>query len=184
MTREEAIRFLENMSIYQQPDSDYRNALDMAIKALENQPKFIIHSDGTMEQIIEPCEDCISRAEAIKAMEDKAKGLKNLDTINGLCGAVAILFDLPSVQPKPKTSTWNHGIPDVINEYIITVRERWGKDEEWKYETLGAWYTQDGWELSYDLDEGQEWEIIAWMPLPEPYKADMRESEGSDEDSN
>ena len=47
----------------------------------------------------EPCEDAISRKEAIKAMEDKAKGLKNLDTINGLCGAVAILYDLPSVQP-------------------------------------------------------------------------------------
>ena len=44
--------------------------------------------------------DCISREQAIKAMQDKAKELKNLDTINGLCGAVAILFELPSVYPK------------------------------------------------------------------------------------
>ena len=42
MTREEAIRFLENITIYQQPDSNYRKALDLAIKALKQ----------------EPCEDC------------------------------------------------------------------------------------------------------------------------------
>ena len=41
--------------------------------------------------------DCISRADAIRAMQNKAEKLTNEDTINGLCGAVAILFDLPSV---------------------------------------------------------------------------------------
>lgn len=51
--------------------------------------------------------DCISRADAIKAMQDKAKKLTNEDTINGLCGAVAILFDMPPVTPqKPKTGHW------------------------------------------------------------------------------
>ena len=44
--------------------------------------------------------DCISRADAIKAMQDKAKELTNEDTINGLCGAVAILFELSSVTPQ------------------------------------------------------------------------------------
>jgi hypothetical protein len=64
----------------------------------------------------EPCEDCISRKEAIKAMEDKAKGLKNIDTINGLCGAVAILYDLPSVQPiRPKGEWIEH--PSVANPH-------------------------------------------------------------------
>jgi len=51
--------------------------------------------------------DCISRADAIRAMQNKAKKLTNEDTINGLCGAVAILFDLPSVTPQePKTGHW------------------------------------------------------------------------------
>ena len=44
--------------------------------------------------------DCISRADAIQAMQDKAKKITNEDTINGLCGAVAILFDMPSVTPQ------------------------------------------------------------------------------------
>ena len=51
--------------------------------------------------------DLISRADAIKAMQDKAKKLKNEDTINGLCGAVAILFDMPSVIPQePRKGHW------------------------------------------------------------------------------
>jgi hypothetical protein len=45
--------------------------------------------------------DLISRADAIQAMQDKAKKLTNEDTINGLCGAVAMLYEMPSVTPQP-----------------------------------------------------------------------------------
>lgn len=45
--------------------------------------------------------DCIDRADAIKAMQNKAKELKNEDTINGLCGAVAMLYEMPSVTTQP-----------------------------------------------------------------------------------
>ena len=40
MTREEAIIILENISMFQQPDSNYRKALDIAIKSLEREPKW------------------------------------------------------------------------------------------------------------------------------------------------
>ena len=94
MTREEAIEVLKNNGEYDryyisEVKDKSQEAVDIAIKALS----------------AEPC-DCISRKEAIKAMEDKAKGLKNLDTINGLCGAVAILYDLPSVQPIRPKGKW------------------------------------------------------------------------------
>ena len=48
----------------------------------------------------EPCEDAISRSGAIKAIEERAKRIKNEDTLNGLAGAVGILFELPSVKPQ------------------------------------------------------------------------------------
>lgn len=48
MKREDAIRFLENISLYQQPDSNYRDALEMAINALET----IGHLTGR------PCDVC------------------------------------------------------------------------------------------------------------------------------
>ena len=41
-------------------------------------------------------DDLISRQEAIKAIDEKAKRIKNEHTLNGLAGAVGILFDLPS----------------------------------------------------------------------------------------
>jgi DNA-directed RNA polymerase subunit RPC12/RpoP len=78
---------------------DFNEILNLAIKALEQVPT--TKNDLGV--------DCISRADAIKAMQDKAKKLKNEDTINGLCGAVAILFDMPSVTPQePKVGQWKH----------------------------------------------------------------------------
>ena len=49
----------------------------------------------------------ISLQDAIKAIDEKAKRIKCEDTLNGLAGAIAILFDLPSVKPQePKTGHW------------------------------------------------------------------------------
>lgn len=39
----------------------------------------------------------ISADSLIKAIEEKAKRLSNTDTINGLCGAVALIFDAPTI---------------------------------------------------------------------------------------
>lgn len=43
-------------------------------------------------------EDC--RQAAIKSIDEKAKRIQNADTLNGLAGAVAILFESPSVKPQ------------------------------------------------------------------------------------
>lgn len=52
MTRETAIIILENISIFQTPDSNYRKALDLAIKALGQIDKIeqIISIDNTVIQ--------------------------------------------------------------------------------------------------------------------------------------
>lgn len=52
MTRETAIIILENISIFQTPDSNYRKALDLAIKALNQIDKIeqIISIDNTVIQ--------------------------------------------------------------------------------------------------------------------------------------
>lgn len=60
MTREEAIERLKNYTQYRCGGVDLV-ALNMAIQALESQPRFLVHSDGEIEQIIEPCGDAISR---------------------------------------------------------------------------------------------------------------------------
>lgn len=55
----------------------------------------------------EPCDDAVSRYGAIKAIDERAKRIKNEDTLNGLAGAVGILYELPPVKPQePKTGHW------------------------------------------------------------------------------
>jgi hypothetical protein len=46
----------------------------------------------------------IDRDEAVEAIQKKAKRIKNLDTINGLCGAISILYELPVNHVKGKES--------------------------------------------------------------------------------
>lgn len=65
---------------------------------MKDQPRFIIHSDGTIEQIIEPCEDCISRADVRRILNHEVQIL-NVNTWKALYEKID---DLPSVQPKPK----------------------------------------------------------------------------------
>lgn len=70
MTKEEAIRVIEIIEKrFITLDKEELQALDMAIKALENEPKFLMHSDGRIEHIIEPC-DCISRQAVISKMRN------------------------------------------------------------------------------------------------------------------
>lgn len=63
-------------------------------------------------------DDLISRQAAIKAIEERAKKIKNEDTLNGLAGAVGILFELPSVKPQePKTGHWKRISMDKYSEH-------------------------------------------------------------------
>ena len=128
--------------------------LNAMVDKLEDDTEYfdaLYHLDMLCKEI-EPCEDAVSRAEAIKAMEDKAKGLKNLDTINGLCGAVAILYDLPSVQP--------------INQNIKALGE--------ELRTFRGGITDKKVLTGFNMA----------IALCNKHLADMRESEGLDEDSN
>jgi hypothetical protein len=57
----------------------------------------------------------ISLQDAIKAIDEKAKRIKNEDTLNGLAGAVGILFDLPSVnQQEPCEDAISRQAVDVL----------------------------------------------------------------------
>lgn len=103
MTREEAIRFGKTILMFTnkelESDKHTYEFTTMAIKALENQPKFIIHSDGTIKQIIEPCEDCISREDVYELIEDIN------DTVFGQQVSKGVA-NLPSVQPMRPKGEW------------------------------------------------------------------------------
>ena len=66
-----------------------------------------------------------------------------------------------------------NGDVETAQEFFVTVKERW-PGEEWSYHTDVAEfpgdYIDDIWQTYNDWREGQEVHVIAWMPLPEPYK--------------
>lgn len=84
MTNEEASFILANID-RRVCDDELNDALDVAIKALEQQS----------------CEDCISR-EAVKDMLD-ARGIKAVMTFDHF---KELLDKLPSVTPQPKIGHW------------------------------------------------------------------------------
>jgi ATP-dependent protease HslVU (ClpYQ) peptidase subunit len=136
MSNDQAIDLLDNLigMIEDNHESDYDTAFKMAIKALKQ----------------EPCEDAISRYDAIRAIEEKAKRIKNEDTLNGLAGAVGILFDLPPVKQEPKTEQF---VKWVATEIF---------DEMWEYnkDSFAEIACRKLEKLGIVRAKGDEWELV------------------------
>ena len=121
MTREEAIKYGKNILIVanEENDADAIDFTKMAIAALEQ----------------EPCEDCISRAEAIKALEynlsvEADGGFDKYRTvIKDLLNAIyntqkKAIEDLPSVQPKGiYNKGWEDGAKAAAYHYELCIEE-------------------------------------------------------------
>lgn len=55
-------------------------------------------------------------------------------------------------------------LPNEHNFYMITVLNKSSKDR---------YTTKEHWQGEWTNNENRNFEIIAWMPLPEPYKEDL-----------
>ena len=125
-------------------------AIKEAIKALEQ----------------EPCEDAISR----KSMLDYLKYL------HGEMPEEEFIKALPSVTPTRKKEEWiscDEKLPKP-NELVDNVRKYYLIQDEYG-DMCVASYTKKGWhpiESLFFLDD-----VVAWIPLPEPYKAETERAE-------
>ena len=129
-------------------------AIKEAIKALEQ----------------EPCEDCISR-EAVKNILPRQKFV----SYEAYLSCMADVDKLPSVTPTRKKEEWipcSERLPKP-NELVDNVRKYYLIQDEYGDMHVAS-YLRNGW-ISIDSFYTLEDDVIAWMPLPEPYKA---ESEG------
>ena len=60
-------------------------------------------------------------------------------------------------------------LPELCQIVLITIKLRYHNTDPWEYFTDVAEYDLDGnWSTFNDWDEGQEYHIIAWQPLPAP----------------
>lgn len=126
--------------------------------------------------------DLISR-QSVKNWLAKWEGYIDHDLIARMQCRV---IDIPSAQPEQRWIPCSERLPEriingdveTVQEFFVTVKERW-PGGEWIYNTDVAEfpgdYIDDIWQTWNDWREGQEVHVIAWIPLPEPYKEDNNE---------
>lgn len=130
MTDEEAIEILDILSAEYYPNAPEKEALDMAIKALEQQ-----------QDVHDTCKKCIEFSEFEK-----------------------LLRWIPASKELPKE---NEYIGNVCKYYLI--QDEYG-------DMHVAHLSNVGW-IPMESLKAIGSEVVAWMPLPEPYNAESEESE-------
>ncbi len=136
-----------------------------------------------LDELTEPCEDCISRQAAIDTLDNTDKFMDEDRTVETYKALLKECYEvLPSVTPKQKMGHW------------IPVSERLPEEEHGEY--FITWTTSMSkrpfiaiCEGKVTIEYGFEWildsyikcypnvKVIAWMPLPEPYKAESEDTE-------
>lgn len=157
--------------------SEYYKALDIAIKALEQEPKLLQaleQEKGAYNALVKDiqCADCISRQAVLDMMQMRIGGKELYKAV----------YDLPPVNPQGPKTGWipvSERLPN-DDEDVLVCYSQGGMDvcyyhiDDTFYPTEYADLNETGW--FNENGDALYFEPIAWMPLPEPYKA---ETEGT-----
>ena len=161
MTREEAIRIIEHTFqdayVFKYYDSVTHQALNMAIEALS------VPTDG----------DLISRADAIDAVAEMMLTealadyplVTSADKPDYIKLAAELFEDVPSAD-RPRWIPVTERLPNV-GESVLFTSKPWVA--EGCLQKNGSW-KQYRWDCVQPMEN-----VIAWMPLPEPYGGDESE---------
>lgn len=149
MTMEEAIKLLENTDHLNDAPSGYFEALDIAIESLQNLSKPNNGLQGS---------DLISRQDAIDAWDKLSKrGRTEFDQV---------LMTLPSAEPKTGWIPVSDRPPKENGKYIASLEDSVYPEASF---FNGKWFMRS---LNGIAREFGEYEVIAWMLMPEPYRED------------
>lgn len=168
MTPQETIKNLKKLKSYH--NGSYGTAIDMAIKALEQQPS----------------EDCISREDILNAIETWDKFGVNAEQklirwqdhyvpyvhLDDVRNAIA---NMPSVTPKAGWIPCSERLPEKRKYYLITVKIDGMNGCKPYYKIQTSWYSDGQFVVDY-ISDGlvARRSVIAWMPLPTPYEAESK----------
>lgn len=166
MTREKAIEVLNTYDMSEDnEDTEFKDALALAIKVLEQ----------------EPCEDAVSRVNLLKMYEDRFIELQKAhraDTQSGVNWCINTLKDMPPVATTRKWIPCSERLPKAYEFVNCTCHSLIDDREDWVIETVYipqlSCSPYSDWGNIPMLNVGK-CEVIAWMhrDIPKPYKAEM-----------
>lgn len=133
--------------------------------------------------------DLISRQAAIKYLMTNMNwhdedGYESDDDYKREC-ITELINGVPSAQPEPRWIPCSERLPEEDGLYLVTSREK-ATAEEFGFdlddvEVRKMRFNEDGWRIPKHIPE---WingvvhtTVLAWMPLPEPYKEDDHETD-------
>lgn len=85
-----------------------------------------------------------------------------------------MIYDAPTIEPEPKWIPCSERLPEEKSDWkTVTVLDESG-DTPFTYTSVG-YYLSDGWWIvdNEPMEEGNLIRVIAWMPLPKPYKGEQ-----------
>lgn len=122
-----------------------------------------LNDSNTLETL-----DCIGRQQAIDALKTVA-GVGNR--------ALDKLRQLPSAQLEQRWIQCSERLPNSQTEVIVSCRDD-SADTIYRY-TASGWITTNGeyWIVDNEINPY----VVAWMPLPEPWRGEVNDKNGSDQ---
>lgn len=100
---------------------------------------------------------------------------------NGLTDAYNLICQLPSAQPE-QWIPCSERLPEEYGEFLVTMTEK-AKAKDLGFDIDETYirkmrYNSNGWQLPRHIpswiNEAVKDEVLAWMPLPEPYEEGKR----------